>query len=318
MTLPPPWAAVLRQLLSTVLALFVSSIVVFSAMYAAPGDTLRFLSGGRTVSPEAAAGYRAQFRLDEPFVTRYWHWLSDVLHGDLGRSLISRTPVTDLVEPRIGTTLLLMLMASILMITVGVAAGTTAGLRPGKVDGLVSALTNIGLAIPAFVAAALLVAVFAVGTGLFPAFGAGSGFFDRIYHLILPATALAISGAAYIARVTRVSVRTEMGREHVETAFSRGLSRATVIRRHVLRNTLIPVVTVAGLTVAGLIAGSVVVESAFGLDGLGSLLISSVIAKDFAVVQAVSLMLVAGFLLINMMVDVLYVFIDPRLRSVAS
>jgi peptide/nickel transport system permease protein len=318
MTLPPAWDGVLRQLLSSALALFVSSIVVFSAMYAAPGDTLRFLSGGRTISPEAAAEYRVQFRLDEPFLVRYWRWLSDVSHGDFGRSLVSRTPVTDLVGPRIGTTLLLMLMASVLMIAAGVAAGTAAGLRPGKVDGLISAVASIGLAIPAFVASALLVAIFAVGTGWFPAFGAGSGFLDRIYHLILPATALAISGAAYIARVTRVSVRTEIGREHVETAFSRGLSHATVIRRHVLRNTLIPVTTVVGLTVAGLIAGSVVVESAFGLDGLGSLLISSVIAKDFAVVQAVSLMLVVGFLLINMMVDLLYVFIDPRLRSAAS
>lgn len=318
MTLPAPWGGVLRQLVSTVLALFVSSVVVFSAMYAAPGDTLRFLTGGRSITPEATAEYRAQFHLDEPFLARYWRWLSDVAHGDFGRSLISRTPVADLVEPRIASTLLLMLMASVLMIAAGVAAGTAAGLRTGKVDGVVSAIANIGVAIPAFVASALLVAIFAVGFGLFPAFGAGSGFIDRIYHLVLPAIALAISGAAYIARVTRVSVRTEMGREHVETAFSRGLPWATVIRRHVLRNTLIPVTTVAGLTVAGLIAGSVVVESAFGLDGLGSLLISSVISKDFAVVQAVSLMLVAGFLLINMMVDVLYVFIDPRLRSVST
>lgn len=315
MSLPAPWDVMVRQLVSTVLALFASTIIVFGALYAAPGDTLRFLTGGRTLSPEATAEYRQQFRLDEPFLARYWSWLTDLINGDLGRSLVSRTPVTDLVGPRIGTTLLLMLMASILMIVTGVAAGTLAGLRPGRIDGLISALANIGLAIPAFVASALLVSLFAVGAGWFPAFGSGSGLIGSVYHLILPATALAISGGAYIARVTRVSVRGEMRREHVETAFSRGLPRASIIRRHVLRNALIPVTTVAGLTIAGLIAGSVVVESAFGLDGLGSLLISSVIAKDFAVVQAVALMLVVGFLFINLMVDLLYVVIDPRLRA---
>lgn len=318
MRLPPPWDAMTRQLVVTVLALFVSTAVVFSALYAAPGDTLRFLSGGRTLSPESAAAYREQFHLDEPFLTRYFYWLSDVVHGDLGKSLVSRGPVTDLVGPRIGTTLLLMLMASVLMIAIGVAAGTVSGLHPGRVDGLVSALANICLAVPPFVAAALLAAVFAVGLGWFPVFGSGSGLVDKVYHLILPAIALSMGGSAYIARVTRVAVRTEQGREHVDTAFSRGLPRATVIRRHVLRNAMIPVTTVAGLAIAGLIAGTVVVESAFGLDGLGSLLISSVVAKDFAVVQAVSLMLIVGFLIINMVVDLAYVLIDPRLRSVAS
>lgn len=315
MRLPPPWGWLVRQVVSTVLAVLVSTVVVFGALYAAPGDTLRFLTGGRTISPEAAAAYRQQFHLDEPFLARYWAWLSDVVHGDLGRSLVSREPVTAMIGPRVGTTLLLLLMSSVVMIGIGIAAGTVAGLRPGRFDGLVSSFVNLGLAVPAFVASALLVTVFAVGLGWFPVFGDGVGLPDRIYHLVLPSIALSAGGAAYMARVTRVSVRSELGREHVETALSRGLSRATVIRRHVLRNAMLPVTTVAGLTVAGLVAGSVVVESAFGLDGLGSLLVSSVVGKDFAAVQAVSLILVVGFLAINMLVDLLYVMIDPRLRA---
>ncbi|CAN5626619.1 ABC transporter permease [soil metagenome] len=317
MTLPAPWDAVVRQVVSTALALMVSTVVVFGAMYLAPGDTLRFLSGGRTLSPDSVADYRQQFHLDDPFMSRYWSWLSDLARGDFGRSMVSRTPVIDLVEPRVGSTVLLLIMASVFMIVVGVAAGSVAGLRPGRVDGVVSALTNAGIAIPGFVASALLVAVFAVGLGWFPAFGSGADLIDRLHHLVLPSIALAIAGAAYVARVTRVSVRTEMRQEHVETALSRGLPWPTVMRRHVMRNALIPVTTVAGLSIASLVASSVVVESAFGLDGLGSLLVSSVVAKDFAVVQAVALILVVGFLVINLMVDMLYVVIDPRLRTVA-
>ncbi len=318
MTLPAPWGGILRQLVSTLLALVFSTFLVFGALYAAPGDTLRFLTGGRTVSPEAVAEYRAQFHLDDPFFERYVAWLSAAAHGNFGDSLLSRTPVSQLIGPRVATTLLLLLLASIFMIVGGVVAGTLAGLRRGRVDALISTMTNIGLAIPAFVASALLVTIFAVGLGWFPVFGDGQGLVDRIYHLILPAVALALGGGAYITRVTRVAVRAELGREHVATARSRGVPTSQIVRRHVLRNALIPVTTVAGLTVAGLVAGSVVVETAFGLDGLGSLLVSSVVAKDFSVVQAVSLLLVVGFLAVNLIVDLLYLVIDPRLRGGAT
>ncbi len=306
--------AVGRQLLASAAALAASTVVIFGAMYFAPGDTLRFLSGGRTLSPEATQAFRDQFFLDDPLPVRYFRWLAAAFHGDLGQSLVSRVPVTELLAPRIGTTALLLILSSILMILFGISAGLIAGLSPRWVDTTVSAAVNLGIALPQFVVAAALTTVFAVGLGWFPVFGSGSNGPDQIYHLILPAIALSLAGGAYIARISRVAVRVESSREFVETAKSRGLTPAVVIRRHVLRNALIPITTVTGLSIAGLVASSVIVESAFGLNGLGSLLVQAVLAKDFAVVQAVSLILVVLFLVVNLVVDSLYVVLDPRLR----
>ncbi len=158
-----------------------------------------------------------------------------------------------------------------------------------------TAATAFGIATPAFVAAIVLITVFAVNLGWFPVFGSGEGFWDRLWHLTLPAVALAFTWCAYVTQITKASVREELGREHVETARSRGIPWPLIVRRHVFRNALIPITTVAGLTVAGLIAGAVVVEQAFGLNGMGSFLVQSASQKDFAVVQAISLLLVTAF-----------------------
>jgi peptide/nickel transport system permease protein len=154
--------------------------------------------------------------------------------------------------------------------------------------------------------------VFAVNLGWFPALGAGEGVLDRLWHLTLPAIALALSALAIVARVTRVSVREELGREHVQTAVSRGLPRHLVVRRHVLRNAAIPITTVTGITIASLIALSAVVERAFSLNGLGSALVIAAASKDFAVVQGISLVLVTAFVVTNTIVDFLYALLDPR------
>jgi peptide/nickel transport system permease protein len=296
----------------------VSTIVIFGMMYLAPGDTLRFLSGGRSLTPEAEAAFREQFSLDDPLPVRYLNWVTAALQGDFGQSLVSRVQVTDLLAPRIGTTALLLVMASVIVIIAGIVFGLVAGLAGRRTDVAITAAVNLGMAVPQYVVAALLTAIFAVGLGWFPVFGNGSGLADQLYHLVLPAVALALASTAYIARITRVAVREESSREFVETARTRGLPSTVIIRRHVLRNALIPVTTVAGLSIAGLVASSVVVESAFGLNGLGSLLIQSVLAKDFAVVQAVSLIFVVLFLAVNLIVDALYVVLDPRLRTGAA
>ena len=169
-------------------------------------------------------------------------------------------------------------------------------------------------ALPAFVAATLLMSTFSVRLGWFPAFGNGEGLFDRIRHLTLPAIALAGASMALVARVTRTSVRGEVDREHVQTAVSRGLPRGTIIRRHVLRNAAIPITTVAGITIASLIALAAVVERAFSLNGLGSYLVAAAASKDFAVVQGISLVLVTVFVVLNTIVDLLYALLDPRVK----
>lgn len=303
-----------RQVLACVVALVVSTFVIFGAMYLAPGDTLTFLTGGRALSPEAVQSFREQFRLDDPLLFRYLHWVAAAVQGDFGRSLVSSVPVGDLIAPRMATTALLLVMATVLMVIFGVSAGLAAGLSGRRMDIVISAVVNFGMAVPHFVVAALLTAVFAVGLGWFPVYGNGQGFIDQLYHLVLPSLSLVVGGTAYIARISRVAIREELASEFVETARSRGLKWPTVVRRHVLRNALIPITTVTGLSVAGLIASSIIVESAFGLNGLGALLVQSVLAKDFIVVQAVSLILVVFFLLVNLLVDMLYTAMDPRLR----
>ena len=306
-----------KQVAGALVALLLSSFVVFSALYAAPGDTIRFLAGGRTLSPQAVEAISAQYHLDEPFFARYWHWLIAVAHGDFGDSLVSKVPVTSLLGPRVGTTALLMAMAGVMTIAGGIAVGALSGLSGRRTRAVTNNLSTLAMSVPSFVVASVLISVFAVSLGWFPAFGAGSGLLDQIYHLALPAIALSLGGGAYVARVAAVSIEEAAGSEYVETARARGFSRRSIVRRHVLPNAMIPIATVAGITFAGLIATSVVVESAFGVEGLGALLVQSVLTKDFAVVQAISLILVTGFLVVNLGVDLLYGRLDPRLRGTA-
>jgi len=303
---------VARRLAMLVLTLLVASFAIYASLSVAPGDPLSVLTGGRTLPPEALAVLRARYHLNEPLPAQYWHWLTAALHGDLGSSIALRESVNTLIGERAGVTFELVAYASILILLLGIGSGILAGLRRGAVDSTVIAGTTVFAAIPSFVAAIVLISVFAVKLGWFPALGAGTGGVDRLWHLTLPAIALALSALAIVARVTRVSVREEMGREHVQTAISRGLPSHLVIRRHVLRNAAIPITTVTGITIASLIALSAVVERAFSLNGLGSALVSAAASKDFAVVQGIALILVAAFVITNTIVDLLYAFLDPR------
>jgi len=212
------------------------------------------------------------------------------------------------------TTLTLVLYAGFVIVVLGVLTGVVAAVRGGSFDVTTTAFTTVGVATPSFVVAIVLITVFAVELRWFPVLGGGTGVADRLWHLTLPAIALAVSGLAYVSQTTRTAVREELGSEHVETAISRGVPRRTVIRRHVVRNAAIPITTVAGLSIASLIAGVAVVETAFGIDGLGSYLIQAVQNKDFAVVQAISLILVTVFIITNAIVDVVHLMLDPRLR----
>jgi peptide/nickel transport system permease protein len=301
-----------RRLAMLVLTLLVASFAIYGSLSIAPGNPLSVLSGGRTLPPEAMATLRARYHLDEPLPAQYWHWLTSALHGDLGTSIALRESVNTLIGERAGVTLELVAYASVLILVLGIGSGVAAGLRRGAIDMSVIAGTTVFAAIPSFVAAVVLISVFAVKLGWFPALGAGSGLLNRMWHLTLPALALALSALAIVARVTRVSVREELGREHVQTAVSRGLPRHLVVRRHVLRNAAIPITTVTGITIASLIALSAVVERAFSLNGLGSALVIAAASKDVAVVQGISLVLVTAFVVTNTIVDFLYALLDPR------
>lgn len=301
-----------RQLTGLVVSLVVSSFVVFGALYVAPGSPIAFLTKGRPVSAAGVAKLEAQYHLNQPLLERYWDWLIGALHGNFGTSITYGIPVSSLMASRISTTVLLVTYAWLLIVISGVGFGTLAGLRGRRVDTVVSLATTLGLAVPIFVAAIVLIAVFGVGLGWFPVFGAGSGFAGQLYHLTLPAVALALSSSAYVARVTRIAIRDVEGMEFVETSRGRGHPERHVVTHHILRNALIPITTVSGITIASLIVGTVIVEPAFGLNGLGSLLIQAVENHDFPVVQAVCLLVVAAFVVVNVVVDMLYPLLDPR------
>jgi peptide/nickel transport system permease protein len=304
-----------RRVLGLLATLLAASFVVYTSVYVSPGSPESVLFGGRQPSPELLASARAHLGLDEPFLVRYFHWLREVLGGDLGTSLISQQPVTAKLAHPLELTLLLVLYAAVIIVVAGLGLGLLSALNPGRVDATITALVSVATAVPAFVASSVLIAVFAVRLGWFPPFGLGEGVGGHLRGLTLPAVSLAIISSGLVARVTRAAALEQNGSEHVRTARSRGVSRRRIIRAHVLRNAAGPIATVTGLQVAGLLAAAVVVEQAFGLGGLGQVLIASVQQKDFPVVQAVCLVLVTAFVVLNLAAELLGLLIDPRARK---
>ncbi len=303
---------VVRRLAMLVVTLFVASFAIYSAMYLAPGNPIAALTGGRTPSPEAIAVLEQRYHLDDPFLVRYVRWVGGAIRGDFGVSIQLRQDVSTLITQRIGTTVQLVLFSSLIIVVVGIGLGLLGGLRRGIVDNVVIVLSTLSAAVPSFVASIILLSVFAVNLGWFPALGGGDGFLNQVKHLTLPAVALAFSSIALVARITRASVREELSREHVQTAISRGIPYRSVVRRHVMRNAAIPITTIVGITVASLFAASAVVERAFALNGIGSYLIQAALSKDVAVVQGISLVIVGVFVVVNAMVDFAYAVLDPR------
>ncbi|MCT4353781.1 ABC transporter permease [Streptomyces sp. Je 1-79] len=302
------------RLVGLVTVLFVTSVVVFAAVHLAPGDPVSFLLHGRPATPETVEALRAQYHLDDPLPVQYAKWLGGVLHGDFGRSAQFHQEVGALIGSRLPGTAVLVGYAALLVSLLGVSAGVVAALRPGTVDRTVLIGTGVATATPSFVSAIALVSLFSVQLGWFPGpGGTPDGFADRVYHLTLPAFALAITFAGMLARVTRSAMLDELGREHVEVARARGVAGGAVVRRHVLRNALGPIVTVGGTMLAGLLISTSIVETAFNVSGIGSLLVQSVTAKDFAVVQAITLLGVTAFVVVNLLVDLLVPLVDPRL-----
>ncbi|MFF9496896.1 ABC transporter permease [Streptomyces flaveolus] len=303
---------VATRIAGLVVTLFIASLVVFGALYAAPGNPLTYLTHGRTMSPDALASIKAEYHLDDPVWQQYLRWLGGVARGDFGTSIIYHQPVASLVGSRAVATLLLVFMAAVIVLVLGLAVGTLAGLRPGWLSRSVMAGATALMAVPTFVGAVVLIIVFGVNLDWFPVFGAGRAGLDAVYHMVLPSIALALASVAFVARLAQTAIRQELSADHVQTAISRGLPRGAVVRRHVMRNAAMPVLTVAGLTIAGLIAGSVVVEQVFQLGGLGQFLVNSVQQKDFPVVQAICLMYVAAFIVLNTLIDIAYTLLDPR------
>ncbi|MEH3054411.1 MAG: ABC transporter permease [Patulibacter minatonensis] len=312
----PAWLRrALRLAAAVVATLVTTTLVVFVGLNATGGDVVPLYAAHAELTPRAEQALRDEFHLDDPLPVRYARWLGDAATGDLGRSIQFRQPVGPLVGSRLSTTAWLLALSAVLTVGGGVGLGLL-GSRHPRWRRPVLVATGFATAIPTFVAAALLTAAFAVSLPLFPVFGDGDGgALDRLWHLVLPAIALSVHGLGVIGRMTQAAVEAAASREHVEAAHARGISPARVRRRHVVRNALPVVLTVSGLEVGALLGGSVIVETAFGLSGLGSLLVQAVEGKDLPIVEAVVLLLVAGFLLVNLTVDLLGDRLDPRRRT---
>jgi len=296
------------------LTLLIASFIIFGSMYLAPGDPVTFLIGNpENLTPEKIAEVRAAYNLDDPFFMQYWHWLAAVLQGDLGTSFVYQQPVASLMASKLPNTVYLVLLTAVIFIVVGIFLGAVSALKRGTAtDSAITGFTTFAASVPNFVISLVLIFVFGVQLGWFPVAGDGQGLLDRLHHLLLPAVALAAGSLATISRVTRQSMIDNIKAEHVEVARSYGLPTRTIIFRHVFRNSLGPVLTMGGLIIAGMLGGTVLIESVFGLNGVGSLLVSSINAHDFPTVQAVLLYMVIAYMTVTIIVDLLYPLIDAR------
>ncbi|MGW2545313.1 ABC transporter permease [Kitasatospora sp. NPDC001574] len=301
-----------RRLAEMAATLVGASFVIFGAMYLAPGSPASFLLAGRSASPEALRAINAQYHLDEPFLLQYLRWAGQVLHGDFGRSITYRTDVSRLLADRLPATLLLVAMALVLVVALGLLLGWIGAVRGGAADSTILVTTTVAVGTPAFVAAVLLQGLFAVKLGWFPTGGTGDGLGQMLWHLALPALALALYLIGMLARVTRAAMLDVLGHEHVTVARSRGVSEPRVVRRHVFRNALGTLLTTGGLVVSTLLVCTVLVETAFSVGGIGQLLELSTTTKDFPTVQAISLIMVGLFMAVNLVVDLLHPLVDPR------
>lgn len=306
---------VLGRLAFVVPLLVVVTFVVFALIHLAPGTPERALLGSKQASPETFAAIREQWNLNEPFLVQYWLWLKAAVVGDFGRSIQSQQIVSSAIGQRVGLTVFLATYAVVIALGLGIPLGLWAAYRRGtKTDRAVVGVSVLGVSAPTFAIGLLLLYVFGVVFDWFPLFGGGEGFWDRAYHLTLPAIALGLALVALIVKITRAAAIDELDQDYVAFARARGLSRRRVLLRYVLRNSLIPIVTAAGLIVVGLFGGAVLIEATFGLQGLGTLLVDSVLGRDIPVVQGLVLVTAAFVIIVNLGLDVLYTVIDPRIR----
>ena len=306
---------VLRRLVVLAVLLVLISFVTFSLLYISPGNLVDILLGAR---PHTAATVRAltiEYHLDKPFIVQYWLWAQQAVQLKFGSSTQTSLSVTSEIGARLPLSLFLGIYSFVLTMVFGIGLGVASALRRGSIAdrGLIGAVM-LGLSTPAFVAGVALLYVFAIEIHWFPAYGVGSGFLDELWHLTLPALALAVTTVAYVVRHTRAAMIGTLDQDYVVFARARGLSARRVLYAYLLRNALIPVITISGVILSSLIVGVVLVEVAFSLPGLGSLLVTAATAKDIPTLQGVVLLFAVVIIVANLVADVIYMVVDPRIR----
>ncbi len=306
-----------KRLLSLGLSLAIASMVIFAVIEVAPGDPASFMLG-TGAQEDTVAALRTELGLDQGKLSRYVTWVGGMLTGDFGTSYTYRTPVVEMVRDRLWVSLPLAIYALALSTLIALPAGIYAAARRGKMgDIAVMGATQLGVAVPNFWFAMLLVLVFAINLRWFSAggfVGWDKGLMAGLHALTLPAIALALPQAAILARVMRSALLEVLGEDFIRTARAKGLSHGQAIRRHGVRNALIPVLTIVGLQFSFLLAGAIIIEQVFYLPGLGRLVFQAISARDLIVVESVVMLLVFAVILVNFLVDLAYALVDPRLR----
>ncbi len=307
----------LRRLLALAPVLLVVALVVFSLLRLTPGDPAAVMLGDNAGATDVAR-LRKTLGLDQPLPVQFVTWVGQLVRGDLGRSIFLDRPVTQAIVQRLQPTALLTLYALIIAVAIAVPAGTIAAARQGSwADRTLMMFSLLGVSLPDFLVGLLLILVFAVTLSWMPSEGyrpLSDGLLANLRSLLLPAIALGMGQCALLARITRASVLEVLRHDYVQTARAKGLAERTVMWRHVLRNALVPIVTVVGLSYAILMGGAVIVETVFNLPGIGRLVISAVSRRDYPVVQGVVLFVALVYVMVNLVVDLIYCQLDPRVR----
>jgi peptide/nickel transport system permease protein len=305
------------RLLESLITFILASIVVFLGIHALPGDPARALAGEES-DPQTLAAIRRSFGLDQPLPVQYLRYVGNALHGDLGHSSRTGLPVADSIAHALPVTLQLAAFAIVVAGLIGVGAGVLASVRRrSAIEWAANGVALFGLSVPTFWFGLTAVLVFAIAYPVLPASGFVSVFSDPVEsfrHLLMPAVVLGSGLAAIIMRQTRSAMIEALSADYVRTARAKGLGAAPVVLRHALRNSLIVVTTIAGLQLGGLISGAAVTEQIFVLPGLGKLILDAVGTRDYPMIQGLALVTAAGYIVVNLLVDVLYSVIDPRIR----
>ena len=301
----------------SVVTLILATIVVFVGVRALPGDPALALAG-EDRDPESLRAIREQYGLDDSLLVQFWRFVSHAARGDLGQSIRTGEPVRSMIATALPVTIELSILAILIASVIGVGAGIVAAVRRGRpAEWAANGLALLGLSVPNFWLGLMAILYLSVALGLFPASGFVPFFtnpVDNLHHLILPAVILGTGLAAVIMRQTRSSMLDALSADYIRTAEAKGLAPRAVIGRHALRNSLIVVVTIVGLQLGALISGAVVTERIFALPGFGKLTVDAVFQRDYPVIQAVVLVTATAYIVINLLVDLLYSVIDPRIR----
>ncbi|MCC8929724.1 ABC transporter permease [Rhodococcus sp. BGS-1C] len=299
-----------RRLLLTIPVLIGTSFLIFAMVYALPGDPIRALAGDRPLAPAVAAQLRADYNLDDPLIVQYFKYIGGFFQGDFGTDFSGR-PVLDTIERALPVTIKLTIVAVVIETVIGIAAGVLSALKRGSFfDNLVLLSTTLLVSIPVFVLGFLAQFTLGLQLGLFPVAGINDGWASYL----LPGLVLASLSMAYVARLTRTSVAESMAADYIRTAKAKGISNRRIIFRHALRNSLIPVVTFIGADVGGLLGGAIVTETVFNLPGLGRAIYDGLARQEGAVVVGIVTLFVFFYIFFNLVVDVLYAVLDPRIR----